>query len=194
MQDLTDALVEEIVVRGVAKSLGDFVNRDLSGSGSTQKMSRIDAAIKSQDLNTTNNTRTSGDDRYASPDPAKIGRSARMFGDSILEDSAAGLPGYLKQQDILRALSPIMTTRGDTFKIRAYGEVLNPTNGSIEGKAWCEVVVQRVPDYVDATMAPWEMPDGDDEKYSPETRKLNTQMGRQLEVISFRWVANNEII
>jgi len=142
-------------------------------------MSRIDAAIKSQGLNTANNTRTSGDDRYASPDPAKIGRSARMFGDSILEDSAAGLPGYLKQQDILRALSPIMTTRGDTFKLRAYGEVLNPTNGSIEGKAWCEVVVQRVPDYVDATMPPWEMPD--DEKYSPEVRKLNTQMGRQLE-------------
>ena len=193
MQDLTSALVEEIMVRGVARNLGDFVNRDLSGSDSTKKkMSRIDAAIKSQELNTANNTRTSGDDRYASPDPAKIGRSARMFGNSILEDSTAGLPGYLKQQDLLRALSPIMTTRGDTFKIRAYGEVNNPTDGSIEGKAWCEVVLQRVPDYVAATMPPWEMPD--DEKYRPEVRKLNTQMGRRFEVISFRWLANNEII
>ena len=53
-----------------------------------------------------------------------------MFAQSLAEETGAGLPGYLKQQDILRPLAPIMASRGDTFVIRAYGETINPITKS----------------------------------------------------------------
>jgi len=63
------------------------------------------------------------------------------------------MPGWLTQADVLSPLAPILTARSDTFVIRTYGEA--PTvnyagNGPRQesAKAWCEVTVQRIPDYV----------------------------------------------
>lgn len=48
---------------------------------------------------------------------------------------------------ILAALGPMLTVRSDTFRIRAYGEALNPADpGKIESVAYCEAIVQRTPD------------------------------------------------
>lgn len=45
-----------------------------------------------------------------------------------------------------------LTTRSDTFRIRAYGEALNPADPTrIEATAWCEAIVQRVKDGPSAT-------------------------------------------
>ncbi len=55
---------------------------------------------------------------------------------------------FTTQADLLNNLSPIITTRADTFKIRAYGEALNPISGEIEASSYCEAIVQRLPQKV----------------------------------------------
>ena len=178
----TQALTSEIRSRGVANTLGNFVNRSLNGSGIDQQMSRIDEAIKTAGLNNTQVHGTTPDgDRYSRPD---IAASARMFDKSMVKETSAGLPGYLKQQDILRPLAPIMTCRGDTFTIRVYGESVNPITGDSTGKAWCEAVVQRIPEYTDNTTAAWELP--------PEDSN-NDRFGRRLKVVKFRWLSGDEV-
>lgn len=48
---------------------------------------------------------------------------------------------------ILTALGPMLTVRSDTFRIRAYGEALNPADpAKIEASAYGEAIVQRTPD------------------------------------------------
>ena len=107
-----------------------------------------------------------------------------MFNESMVQETSAGLPGYLKQQDILRPLAPIMTCRGDTFTIRVYGDSVNPVTGDPTGIAWCEAVVQRMPEYTDDTIAAWELP--------PEGNN-NDRFGRRLKVIQFRWLNGDEV-
>ena len=174
----SEQLVVEIRNRGIAKTLGAFVNRDLSGRGDDQKMSRLDEAIRTSGLN--HSPDTTMDDRYASN---HLDRGGHLFGANLIEESAAGLPGYFKQQDVLRPLSPIMTTRGDTFLLRCYGESIDPTTGATIGKAVCEAIVQRVPDYVDETVDPW----------APAIGRENEKFGRKLKIIRFRWLSNNDL-
>jgi hypothetical protein len=48
---------------------------------------------------------------------------------------------------IMAALGPMLTVRSDTFRIRAYGEALNPSDpAKIEASAYCEAIVQRTPE------------------------------------------------
>src|SRR5690606_37063885 len=59
-------------------------------------------------------------------------------------------PKFLTQADLLSSLGPQLSARSDTFVIRTYGETRNPATAALEGRAWCEAVVQRLPDYVDS--------------------------------------------
>ncbi|MEM7603697.1 MAG: hypothetical protein AAF357_20075 [Verrucomicrobiota bacterium] len=63
------------------------------------------------------------------------------------------LPGYVMQGDVLQALGPIMTARSDTFRIRAYGDKVVVPRGTddkiLRARAWCEAVVQRLPEPVE---------------------------------------------
>lgn len=95
--------------------------------------------------------------------------------------TADGAPGVLSQADLLTAIAPVLTARGDTFRIRAYGEA-GPTNGS-KVKAWCEAVVQCVPEYLDTADMPWATP----------SKPVNTRFGRRYEIVSFRWLSQSEI-
>lgn len=90
-----------------------------------------------------------------------------------------GVPGYLTQADILSGLAPLMTVRGDTFTIRAYGESSEQLSSDIEARAWCEVVVQRIAQPVDAG----------DSRIQP-----TGPFGRSYQVISIRWLDEDEII
>ncbi len=125
---------------------------------------------------------------------------------------ATGVTSYLMQQDILARIGSFLTVRSDTFKIRAYGEVRNPISGIVESKAWCEMVVQRVPDYIDETTSnqeAWRVSNreiemgcndgnknynGDDlDEYKDELSDLNKALGRRFKVVSFRWLNEKEI-
>lgn len=125
--------------------------------------------------------------------------------------AATGAPAYLMQQDLLARLGSFLTVRSDTFKIRAYGEIRNPVSGVVEAKAWCEMVVQRTPEYVDNSEfgnAPADIYGREKELgYQPNMTeyntvmnesnggltKLNQQLGRRFKIVSFRWLNENEI-
>ncbi len=104
--------------------------------------------------------------------------------------TAAGLPGFITQADLLQAIGPLLTTRSDTFRIRAYGEVRNPRTGKIESRAWCEAIVQRMPDPLG------DNPTADDmiwpERPGAVANKANTA-GRRFEIVAFRWLAPEEV-
>ena len=94
---------------------------------------------------------------------------------------------WLTQGDLLTALAPVLFTRSDTFLIRSYGEAVNPVTGATEGRAWCEAVVQRVPEYFDAS--------ADEAIVMPDalSSALNFRYGRRFKVISFRWLTRSDI-
>lgn len=71
---------------------------------------------------------------------------------------------------IFAVLSPQLAVRSDTFRIRVYGEVLDPVDGAaIEAAAYGEALVQRTPELA---------PNG---------------LGRRCVVVSFRWLGPGDI-
>ena len=93
---------------------------------------------------------------------------------------------WLTPADILTALAPVLSPRSDTFLVRTYGEAINPATSAAEGRAWCEALVQRVPEYLDAVDAP---------EVSPIdlSSEINRTGGRRFKVISFRWLTRADI-
>ena len=96
-----------------------------------------------------------------------------------------GAPSYLTQADVLQKVGPVITARGDTFVIRSYGEALD-NNGDVTARAWCEAIVQRVPQPLypdDARLDP----------HADATSHPTAAMGRRFDLISFRWLNPTEI-
>jgi len=98
------------------------------------------------------------------------------------------VPTVITQGDLMAALAPIATVRGDTFKIRAYGEALDATGKVVTARAWCEAVVQRVPDYVDSN--PKDTPEV---AFSALTSPVNRNFGRQFRIVSFKQLSEDEL-
>ncbi len=110
-----------------------------------------------------------------SADPGPYGRTS------------TGTPGWLLQGDLLQAIGPALSARSDTFTIRAYGQVVNPIDSTqTVSQAWCEALVQRLPDYVD--------PSADSPGASPANLSAtNRTFGRGYKIISFRWLSPEDI-
>ncbi|WP_269522580.1 hypothetical protein [Coraliomargarita parva] len=88
------------------------------------------------------------------------------------------MPGFITQADLLSEIGAALTARGDTFKIRSYGDVVDPINGKIVSQVWLETIVQRVPEPVlDA-----------DQDYEPDDA-----FGRRFTIVSMRWLNEDEI-
>ena len=181
---ISKELTTEIRYRGVALDLGAFVNRNPVETDDAQQMSRLDKAVKEAGLNINQQIAKSTSTENEVSSRPDIGATAKIFAKNLTQDTGTGLPGYLKQQDILRPLAPIMATRGDTFIIRSYGETIGPITGEVAGKAWCEAVIQRVPEYVNATLEPWE---------KPPVGSENDEPARRLKVIKFRWLSDDDV-
>jgi hypothetical protein len=101
------------------------------------------------------------------------------------QSTAANSVKFITQADLLSTIGPALSARSDTFIIRTYGEAQNPITGDVVGRAWCEAVVQRMPEYVDtiSTPNPW----------STATGTSNQTYGRRIKVVSFRWLSANDI-
>jgi|GEM_PF-2923704 len=182
--DLAAAIVDEVRERGPFFSLGDFVNRRLD-DGDHGYSGALQTAIDNTSIN---------DDAELEGRPLSnpiSGITLDMRGDSVVADmsaqnivsnSAAGIPGFLLQNDLLRHLAPVLNARSDTFIIRSYGEAPAKA-GSLSTKpratAKCEMVVQRVPEFVDQA--------------NPAITKksalnsINNKLGRRFKIVSFRW-------
>jgi len=101
--------------------------------------------------------------------------------------SAAGISQYLSQADLLSVIGSQLTVRADTFTIRAYGSSSNPGTGNPNAGVWCEVIVQRLPDYVNAESDPaYIHPDN-------LSNTINQIFGRRFKILQVRWLNDDEI-
>lgn len=91
-------------------------------------------------------------------------------------------PSWLSQADILTALAPFLSTRSGTFKIRAYGDVVNPVTGEVKSRSWCEAVVQRLITPMDPAVAPADF-----------ARNPPGLFGRKFKIISFQWLDESDV-
>ena len=89
----------------------------------------------------------------------------------------------MKQADILTPIAPILSARSDSFLVRGYGEKTD-ASGRIIARAWCEAIVQRVPQFIDSADAP--------EKTYNTISTLNKTFGRRFDIVSFRWLNPSE--
>jgi hypothetical protein len=96
---------------------------------------------------------------------------------------------YLTQAAVLNTLAPLLAVRSDTFTIRVYAEALNPALPSgdsdrVAARAWCEAVVQRLPEFVDPheDAATW-----------PPAMADNQTLGRRFRIVAFRWLGPDDI-
>jgi hypothetical protein len=104
---------------------------------------------------------------------------------STLSASKQFSPGALTQADVVAAIAPFMTARSDTFVVRAYGDSQNPVTGVVDGRAWCEAVVQRLPDLAQNAAAPIA------DVIAPSVATY--PFGRKFKIISFRWLSASDI-
>lgn len=140
-------------------------------------------------------------DEFLAPSPLFAGSDAdgnalapRSLLEAAIADAGinAAIPEFssqwLTQADIMTALAPILFVRSDTFLVRTYGEAVNPATGAVEGRAWAEATVQRVPEYFDSGQ------DGNAPNALPnDLSTLNQRYGRRFKVVSFRWLTRSDI-
>jgi hypothetical protein len=169
---LAEKIVEQIRKRGPFLNLSEFLNRRLVLDPEFALSGALQSAIDASGLNDA--VAAAGLAGSESP-----GGATMAFPKASGLNTAAGNPGWLMQADILDPLGPSIFARGDTFRIRGYGESLGE-GGKVAARAWCETVVQRVPAYIDP---------GDAADVAIPKQALNLLLGRRYEVVSFRWLA-----
>lgn len=199
IDQLASDIVTEVKTRGPFLSMADFVNRRLSGGATATAKGTLQAALD----RTTSGT---GAINPASAAP-NTAYAAAVYneppGYSYLDQRRGGpanaapygtlaafAPGMLSQADILGQIGATLTARSDTFRIRTYGEAVNPVNGESAGKAWCEAFVQRLPDYVDSADAA--LANGA-ATHPSLAGSVNQTQGRRFRVVSFRWLSPEDI-
>jgi hypothetical protein len=89
------------------------------------------------------------------------------------------------QSDVLAPFANQLSARGDTFRIRAYGAATD-TAGRVTAEAWCEGVVQPLPDFLDPA-------DAAETPRAELTKPANRKFGRRLELVSFQWLARQAV-
>jgi len=204
IQTLAAAIVTEVRKRGPFLSLADFINRRLVADGTGLKgplQTAIDATISgatsvngiapfnSSSMRVTAYPLESQGNTLSDPEQQAIyvGSTTTTLPSTLPASSRpANAPGYLTQADLLNTLGPSLTARSDTFRIRAYGDVINPATGGTtpDARAWCEAIVQRLPDYVEASVNP---------ASPPTAGSASATFGRRFKIASFRWLSPNDI-
>lgn len=197
---LAALIVEEIKARGPFLSLSEFVNRrltnvpaekDLALAGTIQSAldemaGMVGSANPYSDLiamGKSTPSKVPGDPEYGFPEAA-------------LGSTLFGLPGWTRQADVLTPLAPILSARDDTFVIRGYGDARDKNDpNKIIARAWCEVIVERQPTFVDSAQ------DKTLTSYSslltgPVLEKAaltNRKYGRRFKIVGFQWLRAEEI-
>jgi hypothetical protein len=198
IDELAAQIVTQIKERGVSLGLADFINRKLVTSSATNAdlglAGPLQAAIDAADTSATTGAQINAGFPTSLPNSAgttvtpltPTTSAAYTFPLHVAKHGLEGIAGWLSQADLVQALAPALASRSDTFRIRTYGETLNPVTGVTEGRAWCEAIVQRLPDYVSAA---------DDAVVSPTamTDDNNKRFGRRFAVVGFRWLTPSDI-
>ena len=196
--------------------LSEFINRFLTAETWANRCGALQAAIFRADQN----YKTGLSDRLISgatdrtltkallqtpsagyfPNPENV--EVNVQNDISGLHTAMGAPGNLLQSDLLQSLGSALTTRSDTFTLRCFGEAAQSSGET--GSAWMEVVVQRVPEFIDPTNAPetgnsaprplkLSPSSATDASISTALTKVNNVLGRRFKVVSMRWLKADEI-
>ncbi|MBC2593669.1 hypothetical protein H5P28_05275 [Ruficoccus amylovorans] len=196
IRTLAECIVEELKLRADEVnggrpylSLADFVNRSLTNED-YHSCGLLQAAIDKSGLNDSFNnaiTRVSRSDlssaNFPNPDAIKSG-------DADSRSASAMAPGYILQGDLLTSLGSAMSVRSDTFRIRAYGNFVDPLTNRVKAQAWCEAIVQRVP--APAASVTGSGPD-DADYWEPQNGPVSGRLGRRFEIVEFRWLNKEDV-
>jgi len=105
-------------------------------------------------------------------------------------------PAALMQSDILSVIGSALTTRSDTFTIRAYGDVSDRAGSNVSlGGCWVEAVVQRTPEFCDASQPPETEVSNptDGGLHNPLLKNTNKILGRRFQIVSVRVLSPKEL-
>lgn len=172
---LAEEIVKQVKERGPFFSLAHFINRSLEASSKTehQLSGALQQAIDESEINAGLSLVTT-ESEWADPHYDNYDREI------LAGEYSDGLTTYLTQADLLQQVGNVLQARSDTFRIRAYGSYDNASTGKKEAQAWCEAIVQRIPDFVDQDLQPEDDLDQD-------------VFGRKFQIIEFRWLTRNDI-
>jgi hypothetical protein len=192
--------VKQVKRRGPFLNFSEFINRRLSDDemglkGALQSaIDYDDAAPEAESIN--GRFKTGSDFMMEAGDLGLPGEHDFSTPEAVEGSRFAGIPGYVIQSDLLRPIANTLAVRDDTFRIRAYGESLD-ANGNVLARAWCEAVVQRVPDYSDptndASVPARQMSATGEFTDNPALTATNRLFGRKFMIESFRWLNGSEI-
>jgi hypothetical protein len=180
IDELAKAIVKQVQLRGPFLSIADFVNRRPGSDKNLALSGPLQSALDDPDVSINAAYRK--------------GKRALSLAEAVAQgfpfpEAEAGAksvmaPGYVKQGDLLTPLGPLISVRGDTFVIRAYGEALDPSGTKVLSRSWCEAIVQRTPDYVDPS----------EEAHVQLPQSLtNQRFGRHFSIVSFRFLDPKEV-
>lgn len=182
---LAEEIVSEVKARGPFASLAQFVNRSPSSEV-------LEHALKGP-LQAALDRAESADTGRVNPQPfadqnnSSVAGQGFLFREAALGHRGEAAPGWITQADILSQIGSFISTRSDTFVIRAYGEATADIGaaGGPTARAWCEAVVQRLPDYVDPSQQAWTA--------VADLSQINNRFGRRFVVLSFRWLTEDDL-
>jgi hypothetical protein len=211
LKKLAEECVKQVKKRGPFLNFSEFINRRLSDDdlglmGALQ--SAIDYDDKSPDSQSINYRYKQSSSLMINSSDLGVAASDRDVAKRFSTPEAAegsrlaGIPGYVIQSDLLKPIANTLSVRDDTFRIRAYGEALDGS-GKVVARAWCEAVVQRLPEYInpanDSSVPARLMVQGGDARKNgmfsdnPELLPSNVLFGRKFRIESFRWLDATEI-
>jgi hypothetical protein len=176
IKKLAEEIVAEVRTRGPFLSMSEFVNRRLGIAGDLSNNGAIQAALDRSNVNANMAANA------LAIAPADVAGYGWKNAAAVTGNTGAGAPGEITQGDVLSAIGSFISVRSDTFRIRSYGDARD-TTGKITARAYCEAVVQRIPEYLD----PAESAD------AKPVLPSNVLFGRQFKIVSFRWLTQAEI-
>ena len=189
-------IVAEIRNRGPFVSVADFVNRRLVDSTLTpDEDERLKGTLQAAIDASTTGPLAANSDATQHLDDAPSYSAGNYYDLGALRggmqpaapysSKSAFAPQFLTQGDILSAIGSTLTARSDTFTIRSYGEIANPLTQEVEGRAWCEAVVQRTEEYVDGSNAA--------DVHPSMVSFVNQDFGRKYRIVKIKWLTSEEI-
>lgn len=187
IENLAEKIVEQVRRRGPFLSMSEFVNRRIGSDSNLTRMGALENAIEDSGINNSLFTQNLGFVPITTADISDANLYNFKSPAATVGNPGAGAPGWISQGDLLRILEPSATVRSDTFVVRACGEAWD-SEGKVIARAFAEAVVQRTPEYIDPTN------DASLNVYvDGSASAANKTFGRRMSVVSFRWLANDEI-
>jgi hypothetical protein len=173
---LATAIVEQVRRRGPFLSLADFVNRRISTDENLALSGTIQSALDSPTVTINNG--------FKDASRTVTNTANYAFPKAESGPAATGIPGIVKQADILTPIAPYLSARSDSFLIRCCGQKLDDA-GTVLARAYCEALVQRKADFID--------PANPRTALTAQLNNINRNFGRRFHIISFRWLTAQEI-